>query len=269
MKLKNIKSFIEPRSKSSFNIRDIILASFIVLVVSLVLYLIFKPSSKINNTKVDEIVEQTNLTKADRLSLKLPNHKDNNLKKQKELANLVSVIPYDMVLSSLLLKDGNSTVEGEIIYKDSYYKEIKPKILKLYKSSSASMYKTNDGTYSISIDNKGIKEPYIPKQFHPKYKIVKQHSMKKLKDTVKLLLPKNSMIRFVKEIKTKDYIKNSFAVSTYIKSPKEIYDIIEKINSKPVCIVIEDELELNTYNSMIRINFNISFYQIIFNSKPK
>ena len=261
MKLRNPRSFIEPRAKSSFNIRDILLLSVVFLVISLVMYLSFKPSSKNNKHNIQNN-RNKNISQEEVLSQKLPNHKKTNLLFQKELTNLLSVVPYDMVLSSLTIKDGNSTIDGEIIYKDSYYKEIKPKLLKLYDSSTAKMYKTGDGTYNITIKNKKVKKVYLPKLIHKVYTTSKIKPMNELKNDIKLILPKNTIIRFEKEIKNEDYIKNSFKISTYIKKPKELYNIIEKINNKNICIILENNMELNTYNSMIRINFIMSFYQI-------
>jgi hypothetical protein len=263
MKLRNPRSFIEPRAKSSFNIRDILLLSVVFLAISFVLYLSIKPSNKATQNTSQKSTNK-NISQAELLSKNLPNHKKENLTIQKELTNLLSVVPYDMVLGSLSIQDGNSTIEGEIIYKDSYYKEIKPKLLKLYTSSTAQMYKTGDGTYSITIKNKKVKNIYLPKLIHQIYDIPKKpKSMNELKNDIKLMLPKNSIIRFSKEASSDNYIKNSFKISTYIRTPKELYNIIEKINNKNVCTVIENDMELNTYNSMIRINFIMSIYQII------
>ena len=261
MKLRNPRSFIEPRAKSSFNIRDILLLSVVFLAIAIVLFFWFKPSSKPSeNTK--NITSKELLTKEEILSKTLPNHKRINLTIQKELTNLLSVVPYDMVLNALNIKDGNSTIEGEIIYKDSYYKEIKPKLLKLYKTSSAKMYKTSEGTYNINVSNKIVKKVYLPRLMQQTYNIGDIKPMKELENSIKLMLPKNSIVRFTKEEKAEKYSKTSFKVSTYIKSPQELYNIIERMNNKNSCIVIQNNIELTTYGSMIRINFIVSIYQI-------
>jgi hypothetical protein len=257
---KQNRSYINPRKKRGKFLRNFILTLLFLTMAlgSAAIYFEHEIYSFLNEPTVKEVQKQSEAVKP---KIKLPNHILKNKTIQKEVNDLLSVIPVDALLKSIEVKQNNSIITLNLLKEDTYIKSIQPKILNFYKYSNIQFKNTQKQILDATIysnekisDNSAFKDTlpaYIMEDFIP-VKQVTQH--------LKNIFPDSTVIRYKDAFKSEVTTFN-FAVITVIDSPKEFDELIKLLNKELYSINISYPLSLSKVSDGIEVLFIVQFHQ--------
>ena len=94
-------------------------------------------------------------------------------------------------------------------------------------------------------------EKYIVDEFLPISRVTEQ---------IKILMPENSIVKF-KSSQNNEVTKFNYSVNILVKSPKELFDLIDNINNELYSINISYPIKMIRVEDDIEIDFMLTFNQ--------
>jgi len=201
--------------------------------------------------------------KAADAKIKLPNHKLENKKISTLVLSILNTIPSNAVLSEIELQENDLTFVCDLLNEETFNKDIKPNLLKLYKTSEILLIQENKPTFNAIIANSGLIVNKVAKDnSKQKYRANKFISQKNIIKKIQTILPKDSIVDLESKSKKKAKIKTyNFSVTTLISTPKDFFDIIKKLNKLPYSLSIKFPIEFAQTTQGLETTFNLQFNQ--------
>ncbi len=257
-------SFTTPRKKEkkrSFLIWILGAVLSTVLVAGVLYFMQVQEEAEIKRLKEEKQAKIIADKKAQAAKIKLPNHKMKNEKISQLLLNLFDIIPYNAVLNELQLLKRDSTIVCSFLQKDTFTKDMQPKLLKLYKTSDILLIQHNKPTYNAIIAlSQLLPQKLSARQIQPNYRHTKFISESKVINQLKAFLPKDSKVVFKSKQKSK-FLTYNFNVSTTLKTPKDFFNFVEQLNKKNYSLNIIYPLEFAQTTKGLETIFNLQFHQ--------
>lgn len=193
--------------------------------------------------------------------INLPNHIRKNSQIHNQVITIFDMIPYNVLLQELSINKDDSTIIAEFLEKDTYIKDIQPKLLELYKTSEISFKDDKAKILTGIIKNDQPKEfKNSTKHIKPKYIIDEFITKERVKEQITALMPKNSIIKYQSKFKS-NTITFNYLVNTVINSPVEFFSILEEMNKELYSINISYPINFRKTAEGIEIEFNLQFHQ--------
>lgn len=262
-----INSFIDPRMKKqpSNKLVWFSLALLSIMAVFGLLYTQFSDKKKsIIEEKVKKQVEQIAKEKAKAKKIvpkiiKFPNHITKNNRLLQEIHMLFDIVPYDAVLKDLEISQNSSTYVAIFIAKSKSFEDMRIKLLNLYKDSKVLLKHQNKSLLNIIIKNENLQN--IPKKpQYEQYPTSPFLSIGKTTDYINNLLIDNSTIKFLNKKEGK-YLTYKFSIKSVIKTPKEFFDFIAKLNQQKHSLTLEYPITFSKTNDGIEIKYILALHQ--------
>ena len=257
-------SFSKPREKKNKK-SFLIWAIGAIATTLLVALVVFFIQEQIEEDKVQSKKEKAAKVLADKLvkdaKIKLPNHRTSNAKVSKVILSILDIIPYNSVLSELQLQKKDSTLVCNFLKEDTYEKNIKPKLLKLYKKSETLLVQENKPVFNAIILNSGLlPQKLSTKEVQPNYRKNKFVAKSTLIEQLQAFLPKNSKVEFRSKYKSK-FLTYNFNVTTLFKEPIEFFNFVEELDKKSYAIIVKYPIEFAQTKKGLETTFNLQFHQ--------
>jgi len=284
------KSFVQVRKKTTKNSNSkwVWLTLFTTLLTAALLYFfIFENGSsmskkeemlfeKINSikktlqikkdTKNSEPIKKEELKNEEELKpqvLLLPNHIIKNRDIEKRLLTLFDIIPYDVLLKEISLKEDESSIEATFLKNDIFIKSMQTPLSKLYEYSEIKFDDDSATILNATIsNNQRIKEEqkhktklpaYIKDEFLPQERVYEQ---------LKAIFPKNGIIKFQSSFKS-EVLTYNYTINVIVDTPLELFEIIEDINKELYSMNISYPVMLRKTIDGIEVEFNFQFHQYL------
>ncbi len=257
-------SFIHPRKKQNKKSFIIWILGAIISTTLVIAVLYFMQKQEEIKQKQLEEAKQAKIIadkKVQLAKIKLPNHKMKNEKISKIILNIFDIIPYNTVLNELQLQKKESTMVCNFLQKDTFTKDIQPKLLKIYKTSEVLLMQQNELTYNAIIASTGIlPQKLSAKQIQPNYKHDKFISGEKVIKQIKAFLPEKTIVIFKSKQRSK-FSTFNFNITTILKTPKDFFNFVEQLNKKNYSLNISYPIEFSQTTSGLETTFNLKFHQ--------
>ena len=257
-------SFISPRekkSKKSFAmwVLGAILTTAIAAGIFYYMQILQKQKDEeLRKAKIAKIIADK---KAKQLSIKLPEHRNNNKLIIQNIKSIFDVIPDNALLNELQLQTKDATIVCTLLSADSYEKTIKPNILKLFKKSEVLLMQKNKLIYNAILVNSGFITQKLKHKFDkPNYRKNRFVSTTNFKQQIKAFLPKNSSVKFIKRIKSK-FLINKFTTLATFQNPTEFFNFIKVLNKKSYSIELKYPIEFVKTKYGLETTFDLQFNQ--------
>ncbi len=259
-------SFIAPREKK--NTKSLVALVSVAVATTLILGSIgfFKYQAQVEEDRLVQLEKdkQAKILEDKRIEaarIKLPNHIIANENMVTRILNIFDIIPYSVVLNELQLDKKDSTFVCSLLNEDIFENDLKPKLLKLYKTSDILLMQDNKPTFNAIIANSSLMESKSStKEIQPNYRKNKFIGKSTLVQQLKVFLPKDSEIKFKSKFKSK-YLTYNFTIVTLLKEPKDFLQFIEELNKKSYSINIKYPIEFAKNKNGIETTFNLQFHQ--------
>ncbi|MCK9337170.1 MAG: hypothetical protein M0P43_04975 [Arcobacteraceae bacterium] len=258
------KSFITPRKKTSSIDKYLWIGAACVASVATA-YILF---SFYNNKAQEEVIAKTEQIKQAQVpNVTLTNHIAKNTSIINLIKEIFDSIPYNTVLNEFILDSNDSIIVGEFLEKDSFVKLIKPNMLALYEESIIRFDEengTNSPIFIGVIKNSTRLAPTNTQNPTTNYKQT-SFSYTMMNDSIKHLSTQDSQIVYLKSETQDNITKNIFELNLRIKSPQELFDFIDRINTQDYSITIQYPIRMvkeSTTND-INVKMYLSFNQAI------
>lgn len=251
------QSFTKPRKKEKKSTSsNMTLVAVFTGVIAIALIYYFSLQSTVQQPKKQEI--KTNIQKA----ADLPNHIDSNKRIQQRVKQLFAIVPYSAVLNEITLNKDSSIIQGTLLSKDVYIKEIQPQLATLYANTNIEYDNPDKETLTaFTITNSLLKkEPMIHNSVVPEYIIDEFIPQQRITEQLKEMLPENTIISY----KTKEQSKVTtfnFTVSCVFKTPQDFFNLIGQLNKELYSINISYPLNMRKTPEGIEANFILQFHQ--------
>lgn len=257
------KSFNKPRKKRNKFLRNLMLF-FIFIVITLSgsgLYFEHEILEYLQESKeeIKEIKQKKHEKK--KKIVTLPNHVIKNKEILIELDTLLETIPIDSVLQKIELKKDNSTLILKLLKEDTYIKAIQPKVLEMYKYSNIQLKENKTKIIDATIyNNEKIKIKRNFKDPLPNYSMDDFKPIARVSDHLKVILPKNAILRYKSSFKSEVTTFN-YDVVMLVDSPKEFLQVVNQLNRQGYSIHIIYPLSLEKVSDGIEVGFSLQYHQ--------
>ncbi len=274
--LTSSKSFIQPRQKIQKKNSSVFTIAAVIITIALagvVYYFQTNTNDKpINKQEISKKVEvnQKEIVKEEEIKpavvekkIELPNHIVKNRDIEKRLLTIFDIIPYDVLLKEITLKEDESVIDATYLKDDIYVKSMKDSLSKLYKYSELKFDDIEASILNASIfnsqrivekDPQEVKLPkYIKDKFLPQERVYEQ---------LKVMFPQNGIIKFQSTFKS-DVLTYNYTVNIIVDTPLEFFEIIEDINKEFYSMNISYPILLRKTIDGIEIEFNFQFHQYL------
>ena len=259
-------SFISPRNKKNKNTSTLWLSILLLstLVVGGTLY--YKVSQDIPESKEIKpsikTIKDIQKVKVEKV-IKLPNHTYLNNKIVEQTLMLFNIIPYDAVLQELKIRTDKSTFVTIFLADSTTATEVQNKLKQIYEDSKIILKHKNNAILSTIIENTKVIDKKTDKNIvnkieYQKYKFVDSNKFTKY---LSIITPKDTKIKFMSQNKG-EFLTYNFELKSSIKTPKDFFNIIEKLNKKDVPINLIYPLEFAKTKNGIMITYNLQFHQL-------
>jgi len=271
---KNIKShsFITPRQKKEDKkIYLWIILVLISLAVGIGVFNFKLDNKEINQQAViPEIVKkdtpkvkkQQEIESVEPSTISLPDHKKNNIYIKQHIQMLFDVLPYDAMLKDIEISKNSSTYVSNFLANSNSLADMQTKLKNIYKTSKVLLEHKNKVILNTIIQNDKLLEKYnldtkIKNIDYKKYNLL---SISKATNYLTGLGIKNSIYKFDNKIKS-DYLTYNFSVTSQIQSPKEFFDLIDKINSQKLSVEIQYPITFSKISKAIEVKYKLQIKQ--------
>ena len=258
-------SFIKPREKkSTLSFAMWIMIAFISTAIAIGIFYILqvpsiekveiKPEVKIKVEKKIEIKEE----------ILLPNHKIINEHILNYILDIFNTISDDSTLKEIQLQKDESTLVYNYLKENSYEKDLKAKLLKIYENSENVLTSKNNRVFTSIISNTMVINK-LDKKPSKKYKAdlkIKYLDKKDAINMFKSLFNKDTNIKQVSSIDNK-YNTQQYKITTFVSSPNDFFEAIHKINEKKYSIILSYPIEFAKVNDKLEISFKLKLNQNI------
>ncbi len=263
----NKYSFIDPRIKkqNKNTMIWVILALVSILAVGAVVYntILNKPEiieekvqKKEIQKKAKEIVKKEIIVEKE---VEFPNHIFLNNRVLQDIYMLFDIVPYDAILKDLEINKANSTYVCIFTPDSKSLEDMQVKLLNVYKESKVLLKHQNKTMLNTIIENEQVLEADKPIHYS-KYDKFEFLSIGKATEYLNKLLLNDSIIKFI-EKESKEYLVYKFSVKSVVKTPKEFFDFIEKVNNQNISILLDYPIVFSKLNNGIEIKYNLLLNQ--------
>ncbi len=257
-------SFVNPRIKkqNKNTLKWIIFAGISIAVVLGLVYNQFISSQELKQQKIQQQKEMKKVAKQEPVEVKIiefPNHILNNNHLLQDVYMLFDIVPYDAILKDLEITQNSSTYVCTFISQSQSFEDMRVKLLNLYKDSKILLKHENKSILNIIIENENFLAPNKKMQ-SKQYDDFEFISIGKATDFINKLLLDQSTIKFLNKEET-TYLTYKFAIQSIVKTPKDFFDFIEKLNQQKVSITLEYPIVFSKINDGIEIKYNLSLHQ--------
>ncbi|RXJ56420.1 hypothetical protein [Candidatus Marinarcus aquaticus] len=265
--LKQQKSFIAPRKKVKSKFTFISLLLFLIIsaasVYTIYTFMEIKKQS-VEEKIVQEKIQKEALKKQKELLAKkpaLPNHMVKNRAISKHLLELFENIPYNVVLNSLKLEAKQSTMSVSLLEDDTFIRSMQPNFLKLYAHSDIEFIDGKSTVLNATIINRDkIEETSNIKEILPNYIVNEFLPKQRVHEVLAGLLGKDVNFEFKSDFQSEVSTFN-YQVDTVYKTPKELFDLIERLNIALYSVNISYPIIMEKTDEGIRTQFIVQFHQ--------
>ncbi len=248
----NKDNFIQKKKEKRPN-RLLLLIPFIFLI----LFGIYKYTNSINATE-KKIKEPTN-------KAQLINHTILNNKIKKRTLSLFDNIPYDVVLNKFVIDENSLLLKARFLNNDSFITSLKPNLEEFYKDNQIEVLSKNknfDIEAIISSKNKiELKNENNDKNILREYAFNKELTTTLIAEHLKTLTNKNTIIKYKSSNQNEGVNEAYYSINTIIKTPKEFFDLIDKINKESYCINIAYPISILKKDNILEVEFDLIFTQ--------
>ena len=273
--LVTFKSFIQPRKKTKkTNTWMWLVAVILSTLIAAGLVYYFKFENNIESAKKQKvlkknenknsIVKEKKKKSASKIEeIRLPNHIVKNRDIEKRLLTIFDLIPFDILLQEIILKNDESTIDITLLKDDIYIKSMKAPLEKLYEFSEIKFDDIDATILNATIYNKQrivdenaqeiVLPKYIKDEFLPQERVFEQ---------LKSIFPQNGIIKFQSNFKTKEVSTYNYTINIIADTPLEFFEIIEDINKELYSMNIAYPILLRKTIDGIEIEFNFQFHQL-------
>jgi hypothetical protein len=176
------------------------------------------------------------------------NHKKINTNIVNTIKNVFNTITYDTYIKKITFNKNESIIDIQYINKDTYFKSIKDKLSKLYKSSTLTNVSYINGEYSGKIINKNRLSTNILDTVN--YKLKKDHYTNTY-SFIKSIYPDKTRIKIIN--------KNQFYISMKITDINKFFNYIDQINKSNNPLLLSYPIIFTKNNNTIDINFKLTY----------
>lgn len=258
------KSFCKPRKKRNKLFRNLIifLTIIVAMVITAAVYFEKEMYDILNQTK--QQIKAVKTQKEEPKVVKrvdLPNHIIKNKNILTELDILLETIPIDSVLKKIELKEQNSILVLKLLKEDTYIKAIQPKILEMYKYSNIQFQEPKQKILEATIyNNEKLKSKYGFKDALPNYVKEDFKPIARVNDHLKVVLPKNAILRYKSSFKSEVTTYN-YEVVMLVDSPREFLSLVNRLNQQSYSVNIMYPLALEKVSDGIEVSFALQYHQ--------
>lgn len=250
-------SFIKQRKKKK---RKDFRYIYLILLLMLLAFGFYKIYSSVDFAP---ILEKLNIKIHNEKALEsLPNHININDKIQKRIKAIFDAIPNNIAIKEMLIEPKNlelklfSTEENNLnllkLALSSLYKTSEIKIL-------TAQAKTNFDAAVVSKNEQELNTSYD--SFTKSYITDDKFNVTSVTEQLKILMPENASIYYVKTINAKKVEVFEYRVSILLNSPKEFFDLITKVNEELYSINLAYPLVFKRTDDSIIVEFGLEFNQ--------
>lgn len=252
-----IKSFTKARTKPTKSYTKIILSLLSIIIFALLIYLI-APFDKFMSNKKEEVLKKTITVKKE---FNLPNHIEKNNLIKNRVQEILTLIPYDVLLKEFELSKNSLKLTANFLKDDIYLTILEPELKKIYENSNITYTEPRSTILEGTIFNEGIKplkpslkaynETYITDEFIPILRVTEQ---------LKTLFPKDAIINFKSSFKS-DVVTFNYLVNIVLQSPTQFYTILEMLNNELYSINVSYPVLLIKTDIGLEVEFILQFHQ--------
>jgi len=257
---KEPKSFIKPRKKKKK--RDFRYV-FVFFIFALLMYGAYKFYTIVDFNK---LASKLTLAKTQQETIldKLPDHVLLNSKIEERIKAVFRAIPAQVMINELKLT--NDTLELKIVAKDDENLELlKLALNALYlKNDSSKLDNTKVKDFEATINSKNTLdlENISYKVFTKDYLTDEKFNQEDIEEQLSILLPKDSIIDYIKKVDANKVEIFCFNVSTILKDPQEFFNILDKLNKELYSINILGNISIKNIDLGLEVSFELEFNQL-------
>jgi len=257
-------SFIDPRVKkqNKNNLFWIIFALLSFLIVFGVLYTQLNSSKETTKQKIQQKKEKQKVAKKkiiEKKEILFPNHILANNSFLQNVYMLFDMVPYDAVLKDLEITQTGSTYVCMFVPPSQSFKDMRVKLLNLYKESKILLKHKNKSILNIIIENDTFLSPNkkIVEKRYPNFEFL---SVGQATDYINNLLIDQSTIKFLDK-KEKGYLTYIFTIKSLVRTPKEFFDFIDSLNKQQLSITLDYPIAFHKINDGIEVQYSLLLHQ--------
>ncbi len=223
----------------------------------LVLFGVYKYTSALNTTKKN--------TKEPANKTQLINHTILNSKIKKRILSLFHNTPYDVVLNKFVIDENSLLLKAKFLNNDSFITSLKPNLEEFYKNNQIEILSKNknfDIEAIVTSKNKiELKDEDYDKNVLREYAFNKELTTPLIAEYLKTLMNKNTIIKYKSSNQNEGVNETYYSINTIIKTPKEFFDLIDKINKESYCINIAYPISIVKKDNILEVEFDLIFTQ--------
>lgn len=187
----------------------------------------------------------------------LPNHQILNRKITENLDAIFNSITYDGFIEKLTLDQNNTKLQLQLLHNDSFIKNIKPNLLKVYNDIKVTDTKKIDHLFNSKvICSNLIANTHETKIVQKEYLQTKIYTQQEIQNLIKSSLQNTKVLPL--ENKGVTY---SFKVIKNIITPKDIYRVVSKLDSFNRAINISYPLIITKKKEKLEVEFILQYHQ--------
>lgn len=259
----NFQNIITPRIKN--NNKNIYLGIILLLVIFAIGSSIFNfwlDNYENTNNLVTKVQTKKNIQSLEIAMISLPNHSEKNKIIAQHINMLFDVVPYDSILKEIEINADSSTFVTDFITTSMSISDMQTTLRNIYSDSRILLESKNKFTiHTIIQNNQLISKVAINKKGTNAQSI--QHNFLSTLDASKYLegiILQHSKIIY--DSKNQDtYLTYNFSISSKIKSPKDFFEFVDKINVQSLAIELSYPITFSKINDFIEVKYKLKFNQ--------
>ncbi len=194
--------------------------------------------------------------------LELPNHITLNDKIEQKVKAVLATIPEDVYIKELKIDKDIMEIKGNFLREKTFENSLKPALSKLYRESTY----TADPEKKFNIEGVVLSKRDIEigktyKFFNKQYLTDDFLPIESVTEQLKILMPVGSIIKLNTTTKSNNITRFMYTVNILIKEPKELFSVIETLNSELYSIHISYPLSMLKTSAGIEAEFILVFNQ--------
>ena len=257
----NFQNFIAPRvRKNTKNIYVGIILILLIFIVGISIFNFGLDTHKDTNNLVTKAKINQNIESLEATMISLPHHSEKNKIIVHYINMLFDVVPYDSVLKEIEINEDNSTFVTNFIATSMSISDMQTKLRNIYSNSKILLESKNDFTINTIIQNNElISKFHITK----KTKSVKHDFLSTAEASIylKKIILQNSEIIY-DSTNQDTYLTYNFSINSKIKSPKDFFEFVSKINTQPLSIELSYPITFSKINNFIEVNYKLKLNQL-------
>jgi hypothetical protein len=259
----NFQNFITPRVKTSNkSIYLGISLLFLIFLGGISLFYFQIDMRKNTSNLVKQVQSKEHLESFEVSMIDLPNHSEKNKIIEQNINILFDVVPYDAILKEIEINEDSSTFVTNFVATSISISDMQIKLRNIYADSTLLLEHKNKFIINTIIQNNQLTSKFDVNKKDKKIKSKKENFLTTRKATEyleKLTLGSSEIKLDSKEVST--YSTYNFSIITKIKSPKDFFDLVNKINIQASSIELAYPITFSKINNLIEVKYKLKFNQ--------